>query len=484
MSGRERADHSIARILSGARWATVLRVLAQIVSWGSTLVVVRYLSPEDYGLNAMLEAPLVLLMGLSTFGLEAALVQAKKVDGDSLRSTFGFLVLIDGVLFLAYFFGGTFIAAYFDEPLLDPLAKTLAFLFLFIPFRVVPNSLLDRQLEFKLRAQVELACSVAAALTTLALAYSGAGVWALVLGVVTSRALQTIILTVVRPWFVWPSFSFRHAWEMVSIGTIVTVASSITVLSDQLATLIGGPLLGPEMLGVFALGAQLAAMPLAKGMPILNQTLLPAFAKFRCDQTAASYYFHRLLGVVSLVIFPVLLGLAVVADTLVATVFGSRWVEASMPLAAMSAAMILRFSSLLLRTTVLAMGRADLTAYVSVIQLAATFPLTMIGAHFGIAGLVTAFVASEAVTAVCTVSLARPVLEVSLARVLRAYRPALVASLGMAAAVILLKHQLGDVETWATLVAEVLVGAMVFVAIVRFLFIESFRVATSVLLGR
>src|ERR1700712_5392520 len=134
----------IDKVLAGARWAAILRLVGQAISWLSTIVVVRFISPEDYGLNAMLEAPLELMMMLSAFGLNLALVRSKNIEQDELRSVFGWLLVINGLLFLAYFFGGALIAIYFDEPRLELLAKVLAFVFLLAPFRVIPNALLDR----------------------------------------------------------------------------------------------------------------------------------------------------------------------------------------------------------------------------------------------------------------------------------------------------------------------------------------------------
>ena len=78
-------------MLTGARWATALRLAAQVFSWLSTIIVVRFISPADYGLNAMLSSPLILMMLLSTLGLEAALVQVKKINHEELQSIFGWL---------------------------------------------------------------------------------------------------------------------------------------------------------------------------------------------------------------------------------------------------------------------------------------------------------------------------------------------------------------------------------------------------------
>ena len=80
MDKQQHQSDITAKVLYGARWSAMLRVTGQMVSWLSTIIVVRFIRPEDYGLNAMLEAPLELLMLVSAFGLDLALVGARFVD--------------------------------------------------------------------------------------------------------------------------------------------------------------------------------------------------------------------------------------------------------------------------------------------------------------------------------------------------------------------------------------------------------------------
>ena len=71
MDEQQNKTEIINKILSGARWSIVFRLVAQIISWVSTIVVVRFITPDDYGLNTMLRAPLELLLLLSTPGPES-----------------------------------------------------------------------------------------------------------------------------------------------------------------------------------------------------------------------------------------------------------------------------------------------------------------------------------------------------------------------------------------------------------------------------
>ena len=94
----EQHSDLVQKILSGVRWVMLFRICAQVFTWISTLIVIRFLAPEDYGLNSMIESPLIIVMLFSTFGLDLALVQRKRLTQEELRSSFGLLLIINTFL--------------------------------------------------------------------------------------------------------------------------------------------------------------------------------------------------------------------------------------------------------------------------------------------------------------------------------------------------------------------------------------------------
>ena len=478
-------DHAelVTTILTGARWATVLRLAAQILSWLSTIIVVRFISPEDYGLNAMLASPLTLMMLFSTLGLDAALVQAKNIDPDELQSVFGGLLIVNGILFLAYFFGGAAFAVYFDQPRLALLAKALAFTFLLVPFRVIPNALLDRQLDFKLRAQLEISATISAAVLTLALAYLGAGVWALVAGVVVSKLLLSMLLMLFKPWFVFPRFNLEVTGKIMSVGGMVTASNLLALLSDMLVTLVGGPKLGAQRLGVFGVSADFASLPLSKGMPIINQTMLPAFSRLQDHRDSATYYFAKLLGVTSLAFVPMLVGLACIADTLVLTVLGSQWELSILPLKIMSVGMVFRMNSQLLKTVMTSMGRTDLVLISNALQLVLLLPVTIYAVEYGVLGVTIAWALAELVMALALIRLSQSSLDTSLMLFVRCYRPAFVSSAIMGIFVLGIETLHGNLGGMAALLLDIATGVLAYYIAVRWFFVAELRTALKAVFG-
>lgn len=470
MSHKQDSQELVQKILSGTRWVAMLRLTTQTFSWISTIIVVRFISPQDYGLNTMLEAPLELMLLLSTLGLDVALVQSKRLEQDIVRSAFGWLLIINGALFLAYFFGGPLLAAYFNEPSLSALAKTLAFVFLLAPFRVIPNAQLDRELKFKLKAQVELVSTVCATILTLTLAILGAGVWALVIGVLVNRGLQALLLMLRHPWFVLPTFNIKIAGQLIAFGGITAAAGAVTLISGKLVHFIAGPELGAAKLGLYAVSMQFALLPLAKFMSMINPSLLPAFSKFQDQRELASHYLEKSLGIVSLAIFPAVIGMACIADTFVTTVLGTRWSEAALPLALLSLLMPLRMITLFLRPVMTSMGRADLAFKSSLTLLCILPPLALFGVQYGVVGLVISWLVAEPIVTLNTMRMSRHALPTTITGQFRSLLPALVCTAIMAATVLGMRAALEFSNNLVDLVSSVVAGATSYYLALRLLF--------------
>src|SRR5438309_7311792 len=136
-------------VLSGLFWAGGMRLLGQVLTWAVTIVVIRLLSPNDYGLLAMATVFVSFLILMAEAGLGAALVQAPEVDDFMLRGIFGAVILVDCVLFLLLVAAAPAIAQFFAEDRLVSIIRVLALQFLLGIFAVIPSAQVTRRLDFK-----------------------------------------------------------------------------------------------------------------------------------------------------------------------------------------------------------------------------------------------------------------------------------------------------------------------------------------------
>lgn len=447
-----------ARLLSGAKWSVALRLATQAYSWIITLVMVRLLTPQDYGLNAMLEAPIEILGLLGTLGIDAALIRFGIRDPRRLASAFAFLLIVNGLLFVALFVGAPWIAAYFNASQLEALIRVAAVIFVLAPFRVVPNALLDMDLDFKLKAQVELKATVIASLVGLGLALAGAGVWALVAVVVLGAGLKAALLAWYRHWFIRPKLDWPLSRPLITYGLTLITGAMLTVLAGKTVSALGGPRLGVEALGLYAVASLFSYIPINKTMPIIQQTLFPAYARLASDPALIRKYILNAMELCFITIVPAGIGLAVVADALVATFFGERWIQVAAPLAILSALTPLRLLNLMFQSPLNAIGRAKVVSGLAVLNLAMLSIGVFPAATYGVPGLVVlaALVATVLATVATTVSCR--VFNLPVKDLLQVIIRPLMACALMAVTVRVASGQLAGWPSGAALAAEVALG--------------------------
>jgi PST family polysaccharide transporter len=197
----------------------------------------------------------------------------------------------------------------------------------------------------------------------------------------------------------------------------------------------------------------------------------------------ATYYLERLLGVLSLIFVPVMVGVAAVSEPLVLGLFGEKWAPSAMPLAIMSLGMLFRLNTSLLKSAMSGMGRAELILKSSALQFALLLPMIMYAVDYGVIGLVLAGVANELLVAMATVRWGRHVFNITFASIFRCYLPALVSTSIMALFVLGIKHVLMEQGEATILAAQVLVGTVSYIVAVRFLYPTAFKIAWKTVFG-
>jgi len=427
-------EHEFRRkLISGAKWTAVLRIVTQMVSWLTTIIVVRFLTPQDYGLNAMLTVPIEMLMLFSTLGAEMALIQRKVISDEEIASVFGILLVLNGAFFLTIFLGAAPIAAYYQEPRLVPLMQVASVIFLLSPFRSIPNALLDRALEFKLRAQVDMVAMVISALLSLTLAIAGAGVWALIAALVANFALRSLILAWLQPWLVRPAWHFAKVKSLFHYGGVMTLSGAVLTLTDKVANLIAGPRLGATGLGYYAVASEFAHLPMSKVMPIVQQTMFPAYSKLQDKTAIAGEYLLKTLEISALVMFPMLIGMACVSYDFVMVIFGEKWMPVVVPLSLMAAVTPLRMVTQVCYPALNALGHANKVLAVNVSMLVLLSLGIWLSLDYGLTGVVLSWVAVVPLATAFTLIYVRRLVGLPPSQIGKAITPATISSLIMAA---------------------------------------------------
>lgn len=471
-------------ILSAARWATGLQIVGQAISWLSTIFVVRFLTQSDFGVYAMIETPLELCLMLAILGLDVALVQSRTVERAAVRSAFGALLLLGACFFCIFFFGAHLLAAHFREGRLEASSQAMSFVFLVMPFRVIPNAILDRNLQFKSRAKLELIAKVIAALSSLIFAVAGFGQWALIISFLAERILYALLVAIRHPWLEWPTLRLQDAKDLFVFGGLIEASSAVQLIASKGVSLIIAPILGAAQMGVYALGTQFALLPLSKVMPIVNRVLIPSFALLAQDPAAASNSLERTIRIGALILAPFMFGMAALADPFVAVVFGTTWGPAAIPLALMSCLMPMRMATLLTRSALTSMGHPRLVLVSTLVPFLLALPFCSFAARGGSTAVIWMWMLIEPVTFLITGYLAGKVMPFAIGKMISSLLPAIITCLFLVVAATLTAFALSGEAQLVRLISGALVGAIAFLASAFAFYRSTLIAAVNLFLGR
>jgi O-antigen/teichoic acid export membrane protein len=455
-----------ADVLSGLRWVAGAKLLGQLVTWGITIVVMRILDPEDYGVLAMATVLVAFLAMMAQFGVGAAAVQAVDMDEARLRQIFGLVILINSALFLLLFLTAPLVGWFFDEPRLVAIIRVLGLQFVLMMFSVIPSAQLSRKLDFKGQSLVDLSGAIASSLAALASALAGLGVWSLVWASLVMEAWRGAGLNIIAPFRLWPDFRLRGTRRFLLFGGNLTAARIVWFFYSQADIVIAGKLLGRDLLGVYSVALHLASMPVHKLSAVINQVAFPAFARIQNDREKFASHFLLAVRMLSFAAFPVLWGLSSVASELVVLLLGEKWRAAALPLQLLALIMPLHMLAPFLNTAAQGIGRADI-ALKQMLLAALVMPIAFVaGSQWGLVGLSLAWVLVFPLVLWWGLVIFLPVIGLGVTDVLSAIaRPAL-AALGMYIAVFSVRGLLDPAaHLMVHLAILVLAGALVYGAL-------------------
>ncbi len=373
---------------------TAARAFAQIVSWISTIVVMRLLAPADYGLVAMATLFTGYLLFLGDLGLGTALISRREADPLVLRAAYGASMLA-GIVLCGLMAGlAPLVAGYFRNDALIPLVQASALLFLAIGISTVPRALLAIDMRFREISLAGMTSSLISTITTLYLAWAGYGAWALILGNLAgsfARALQMQLYVGGIP---RPVLALEPLRGLFRLSGFLLANMTVWYWYTQIDALIVGRRLGDASLGLLTVGKELAFMPVSKVVEITNQVALPAFARLQDAPAQVADGYGKSLRLSSIVSFPVLWGLALTAQDLVTVVLGGKWQAAVLVIQILAAVMPLRLTGAFAATVLQGIGRPEQTFYYNLKTLVLSATMLLVSTRWGLPGVAIAWAIS------------------------------------------------------------------------------------------
>lgn len=299
-----------------------------ILNLGAVMVLARILTPDDFGLVAMVTAVTGFFLLFKDLGLSAATIQRAEVNHEQVTALFWVNVAAGSLIALVTLAAAPAVAWFYKDSRLTVLTMVLAPMFLFGGFAVQHQALLTRQMRYGALAMIEIAALVAGAATGLITAWIGVGYWALAYMPVANALAGAVGVWIACKWR--PGLPSRHAGvrSMLGFGGDVTAFSVINYIARTIDKVLIGRFWGDHALGVYERAYKLLLTPLQQFNAPVAAVAVPALSRLADQPDRYRHAYLRILEKLTILAIPAIGFMIVTADWLVLVFLGRQWEEA------------------------------------------------------------------------------------------------------------------------------------------------------------
>ncbi|MEH1988904.1 MOP flippase family protein [Nostoc sp.] len=377
--------------VSGIKWSFASQLGRQIMQLLTTIVLARFLSPNDFGLVSMATITTGFMTLFSDLGTSAAIIQRKQVS-DSLVSTLFWVNGIFGILASFILIVCAPLVTYFyQEPRVTELLRVLALTFIISGFSIAHKAILEKKLDFKTLAKIENAAVFLGAILGIVSAFTGFGVWSLVIQTLTVAAITSILLWSTSQWKPQFIFCFSDLKEVSSFTLNLTGFTIFNYFVRNSDYILIGRFLSSQDLGYYTLAYRIMVYPIQGISAVVGRVMFPILSKIQDDNAKFRSIYLKAITRISLITFPLMTGVFVLSEPLILAFFGPQWrpviilVMILSPLGLIqSVAMTVGYIYNIKDRTDLLFGWGIATGFPAIIAFG-------IGLHWGIIGVATAY---------------------------------------------------------------------------------------------
>ena len=474
----EKLEH---RVVSGVAWSFSEKLLSMVVQMAVSIIVARQLAPTDFGVMAILTFFTSVALTIVDSGFSQTLIRKKSPTDGEYRSVLGFNVAMSAILYVVLVALAYPLARFYEQPVIADIAPVL---FLVLPINslcVVQTVMFTREFRFKLLSKIVLTSSLISGIVAVAMALAGCGIWSLVAQRLLMMGIKAVAFWWIRRWRSRERFSMALLRSMAPFSLRLLATDLIAAIYNNVAQLFIGKIYSAHSLGFYSQAQKLKDLPVTSTVQAVQGVTYPALAKIAETDDKFTAGYLRIINLLSFAVFPIMLGLVAIAPEMFMLLLGEKWMPTVpyfeilalsgifYPLAIVSYNIIKVKSDgrVILRLEVV--KRVIMTA-----MLAITIPL-------GIKAVAWGMTAMAAVEFIINLAAAMRYVNVDITPILRTLIPQFVVAAMMFAVLYLLNPYLSVLGCGAHLLADVAIGAVVYLALATTLRLRALREGVALL---
>lgn len=380
--------------MNGGKWITIATVISTLFQFGQVAVLARILAPTDFGLVSVSTLIITFFGIFANLGFSNSIIYKQESDQRVLSTLYWLNLLVGFVIFGVIQLSAPAIVAFYHEPRLELVVRLASCYFLIVYFGQLYYFLLEKELQFRSVAMIDIAGTLVGSATTITLAYNGLAELSLIIGSLVMQTVRTTLQVALGRRFFRPVFAvnFREVSEHLRFGLYNLGDGILGFAQSNFDNIFIGGVLGVKELGYYTIAFQLAVFPAVKLNPIILQVAYPILARMKENMASLKSSYLKILDFISYCNLPLLAGLFITADSVVPLLYGPGW-EPTIRLIQIFV-FVAAFSCLShpLFTLAFTKGKPNLLFYLNMATLVVKVPLVYWLSQYGVTGIAISFV--------------------------------------------------------------------------------------------
>ena len=315
-------------VITSMLWNILERFSTQIVSFIISIILARILSPNEYGIIAIILIFINIANVIIDGGLNTALIQKKDADQTDFSTIFWFCLLLSFLLYVVLFVIAPSISNFYNDDILTPVLRVLSLVLFADSVNSIQRAYVSRHMLFKKLFWINAVALVISGTIGIVMAYQGYGVWALVGQSLTSPLACCVLMWISVKWRPTFEFSFQRFKGLFNYGWKIFLTNFIVAVYGDIRGLLIGKFYQPTALAYFDRGKSLPTLLMNNITSSINTVLLPVFADEQDNKERVKQMMRRSVQVSYYFVLPILIGLFFAAKNVILILLTEKWLPA------------------------------------------------------------------------------------------------------------------------------------------------------------
>lgn len=383
------------KAINGLIWSSIDNFANQAVAFIVGIILARLLTPKEFGLIGMVTVFIAISATFVNSGFGQALIRKQECTAKDYSTVFYFNIIVSSLFYLILFFTAPLISEFFNEPQLTLIVQIVSIGLIIDSLSIIQTSVLNKRIDFKLQTKISLISSFVSGVVGIILAYSGFGVWSLVVRNLCSQIIHSFLLWVWNKWRPTWEFSIVSFKELFSFGSKLLVNGIIDTTYNNIYYVIIGKYFSAKELGYYTRADMFKNLPSQNLLGIIYRVSYPVLSQLQDDPVRLKSYYKKMISSTMLITFTAMICMAAMAEPMIISLVGEQWRGSIIYLQMLSFVGIFLPLQSLNANLILVLGYSDLFLKLEILKKVLAVPIVILGIFYSIKIMILGMILSS-----------------------------------------------------------------------------------------